>query len=112
MNINYLKGDATTPIIAGGSRFIVHVCNDRGGWGAGFVMALSRRWPEPEAAYRRWHRDGVAPAMYSDFKLGQFDVVEIPRTEGLHVVNVIAQEGYGEDGKPTAISTRTGSMGT
>jgi len=30
----------------------MHVCNGQGHWGAGFVMALSRRFKAPEAAYR------------------------------------------------------------
>ncbi|GHA76937.1 Appr-1-p processing protein [Streptomyces termitum] len=54
--IAYVRGDATAPR-GRGTRIIAHVCNDRGGWGKGFVLALSRRWPEPEAAYRRWHRE-------------------------------------------------------
>jgi len=49
--INYLKGDATAPVGAG-KKIIVHVCNDVGAWGAGFVMALSNKWAAPEAAYR------------------------------------------------------------
>lgn len=47
--ITYLRGDATAPH-GKGVKLIVHVCNDLGGWGKGFVLALSRRWPEPEAA--------------------------------------------------------------
>lgn len=43
MEINYLKGDATNPASAG-NKIIVHVCNDIGGWGKGFVMAISKRW--------------------------------------------------------------------
>jgi hypothetical protein len=32
-------------------KLICHICNDLGGWGKGFVLALSRRWegPEPRA---------------------------------------------------------------
>src|SRR5947207_11902994 len=54
MNINYIVGDATQPV---GERpkIIVHVCNDIGGWGRGFVTAISKRWPEPEKRYRAWH---------------------------------------------------------
>src|SRR5205823_6841477 len=51
--ITYLKGDATCPQ-AKGVKIICHVCNDIGGWGKGFVLALSKRWSEPEAAYRKW----------------------------------------------------------
>jgi hypothetical protein len=36
MSINFIVGDATTPI-GDGLKIIVHVCNDIGGWGRGFV---------------------------------------------------------------------------
>lgn len=49
--ITYLKGDATTPQ-ARGNKIIAHVCNDLGGWGKGFVLAISKRWPEPAAKAR------------------------------------------------------------
>ena len=53
MSINYVKGDATKPI-GPGIKIIVHVCNDIGGWGRGFVLAVSKRWKQPEAEYRKW----------------------------------------------------------
>ena len=53
--ITYIKGDATCPQ-AKGTKLIVHICNDLGGWGKGFVVAISKRWPKPEEAYREWHR--------------------------------------------------------
>src|SRR4029077_13113334 len=55
-SIEYLRGDATCPQ-ARGVKIIAHVCNDLGRWGKGFVLALSRRWAQPERAYRDWHRD-------------------------------------------------------
>lgn len=51
--IRYIRGDATAPE-ADGNKVLVHVCNDMGAWGAGFVLAISKRWPEPERAYREW----------------------------------------------------------
>ena len=46
MPINYVKGDATSP--QGTSpRVLVHVCNDLGAWGKGFVVAVSKKWPAP-----------------------------------------------------------------
>src|SRR5262249_10449283 len=54
MTITYVKGDATCPQ-AKGVKIICHVCNDLGGWGKGFVLAVSKRWKEPEANYRAWH---------------------------------------------------------
>ena len=49
----YLTGDATCPQ-ARGVKVIAHVCNDLGGWGKGFVLAISERWALPEAEYRAW----------------------------------------------------------
>lgn len=54
MPIHYLIGDATQPIVEG-NHIIVHICNDIGGWGKGFVMAISKKWKEPEVAYRAWY---------------------------------------------------------
>jgi O-acetyl-ADP-ribose deacetylase (regulator of RNase III) len=93
--ITYLKGDATAPQ-APGSKIIAHICNDRGGWGKGFVMALSGRWPQPEEAYRSWHRDRAE----NDFGLGAVQFVEAgPR---LWVANMVAQHGMtaGSEGPP------------
>lgn len=50
-DIIYLKGDATKPI-GDGLKIITHVCNNRGGWGKGFVKALSKKWKQPELNYR------------------------------------------------------------
>ena len=42
MEILYIKGDATAPI-GSGVKVITHICNDIGGWGKGFVLALSKK---------------------------------------------------------------------
>lgn len=62
VKIQYVKGDATAPIATSSNNsdnkhamIIVHVCNDIGRWGKGFVMAVSRRWKAPEQAYREWY---------------------------------------------------------
>ncbi|GIF52219.1 O-acetyl-ADP-ribose deacetylase (regulator of RNase III) [Asanoa ferruginea] len=81
--IRYVTGDATRPLGAG-PKIIAHVCNDTGGWGRGFVVALSRRWPEPERAYRAWHRDGAA-------LLGEAQLVAVE--PGLWVANMVGQHG-------------------
>ncbi len=82
MSIHYLSGDATAPA-AVGEKFIVHVCNDIGGWGKGFVLALSRRWPEPEKAYRQWYKS------QEGFALGEIQLVSV--AEQLQVCNLIGQ---------------------
>ena len=91
--IIYIRGDATVPSVKG-VKVIAHVCNDIGGWGKGFVLAISRRWPEPEAAYRAWHRNRAA----NDFGLGAAQFVQVEPY--VWVANLIGQRG-----------TRTGSKG-
>ncbi len=89
--IEYVAGDATAPI-GTGSRIIVHVCNDVGGWGAGFVLAISRRWSLPESEYRRWHADRER----NGFGLGEVQLVQV-ETE-LFVANLIGQHGIRRSG--------------
>lgn len=84
MNINYVIGDATHPS-GEGPKIIVHVCNDIGGWGRGFVVALSKRWPEPEQRYRAWHRgEDKMP-----FALGEVQFVQV--ADDIWVANLIGQ---------------------
>lgn len=92
--IFYKTGDATQPATTG-CNIIAHICNDVGGWGKGFVVAISRRWPEPEKAYRRWHAE-KSPA----FELGAVQLVQVSTT--LLVANMIAQRGLRatSDGPP------------
>ncbi|MEU8031019.1 macro domain-containing protein [Streptomyces sp. NPDC049099] len=93
--ITYVRGDATVPSVRG-AKVIAHVCNDIGGWGKGFVLALSRRWPEPEAAYRAWHRDRAK----NDFALGAVQLVRVEPY--VWVANMIGQRGVrrGSKGVP------------
>ncbi len=83
-SIKYLIGDATSPEVKG-PKIICHICNDIGGWGRGFVVALSKRWKTPEKDYRDWYRSN------SDFKLGNIRVIEVE--EQLFVANMIGQHG-------------------
>lgn len=89
--VNYIQGDATVPL-GDGTKIITHVVNDIGKWGKGFVVALSKRYKEPEEYYldqykrARWKK--------AVFKLGvaQWVCIE-PGNDGLFVVNMIAQSG-------------------
>ena len=84
MSIFYTIGDATQPV-GDGTIFIVHVCNDIGGWGRGFVLALSKRWLEPEQRYRKWHRGEEEAA----FALGEVQFVQV--ADNIWVANLIGQ---------------------
>ncbi len=94
-SIYYLKGDATSPQ-AKGVKIIGHICNNIGKWGKGFVMAVSKRWKEPEQAYRLWHRQRAK----NDFELGSIQIVQVE--EYIYVANMIGQQGIktGSKGVP------------
>lgn len=81
--IRYVVGDATEPQVDG-PKFIAHVVNTLGAWGAGFVMALSRKWDRPEKEYKKW--TGL-----SWFKLGRAQQVCV--AENIWVYNLLAQDG-------------------
>lgn len=113
--IRYVKGDATEPIgvsevqfsprellesgihaIGGlkvpqvlayseGQHFIIHCCNNIGKWGAGFVLALSKKWSEPKHAFKA----------NPNPRLGTYQIVRV--SDNLSVVNL-----YGRDGIRTS----------
>lgn len=85
-SIQYIVGDATYPE-GEGNKIIAHICNDAGGWGRGFVVALSDNWPEPEEAYRQWHRHQDE----NDFALGAIQLIQVE--DDLWIANMIAQHG-------------------
>ncbi len=88
MKIRYIQGDATQPIIEG-NKIIVHICNDVGGWGKGFVMAISKRWSLPEASYWAWYKS------QSNFELGSVRFVKVEND--LWIANVIGQHKIRKD---------------
>jgi O-acetyl-ADP-ribose deacetylase (regulator of RNase III) len=90
--ITILKGDATSPQ-AKGVKVIAHICNDRGGWGKGFVVAISKRWLGPEKAYRAWYRERAQ----NDFGLGAVQFVQVEAF--IWVANMVAQHGMTGGGK-------------
>lgn len=96
--MRYVTGDATLPQGAGG-KLIVHVVNDQGGWGKGFVVALSARYPAAEEAYRRWSRRPAADD--PPFALGQVQFVPVP--PHLWIANLLAQHGYRRPDNPVPL---------
>jgi O-acetyl-ADP-ribose deacetylase (regulator of RNase III) len=59
------------------------------------VLALSRRWSQPEEAYRHWAKNG------RDFELGHLQLVAVEAD--LWVANLIAQSGYRSTANPVAL---------
>lgn len=78
--IQYIKGDATQPQ-GEGMKVICHITNDIGAWGAGFVLAISRRWRKPESIYRREYPR----------ELGQVQFIRVE--DDITVANMCAQRG-------------------
>lgn len=92
--ISFVKGDATEPS-GDGPMIIAHICNDVGGWGRGFVLAVSQRWQDPEVAYRQWYRERSS----NDFDLGATQLVAVE--PDLWVANIIGQHDIrASDGEP------------
>jgi len=82
-HIRYVTGDATCPI-GTGNKIVAHVCNDIGAWGAGFVLAVSRRWPLAREAYLAQKQD-------HGLVLGTVGIVKVE--DAIWVANMIAQHG-------------------
>lgn len=82
--IKYVIGDATRPE-GKGVKIIVHCNNAQGGWGAGFVLALSKRWREPERQYKIAIKEG-------SLELGMTQLVRVEKDT--IVANVVGQNLY------------------
>lgn len=80
--IKYITGDATSPS-SDQNKIIVHICNDIGGWGKGFVLALSKKWSQPEKEYRDWFKS------QDNFSLGKVQFV--PVENDIWIANMIGQ---------------------
>lgn len=114
-DIQYKIGDATAPT-SDGNKIIAPICNNIGGWGKGCVVAISKRWPQPEAAYRTWHQNRET----NDFTLGAVQLVQVK--PDIWVANMIGQHNITrngvvpEDGKPPiryeAVETALGKVAT
>lgn len=96
MTIIYTTGDATRPV-GEGAKIIAHVVNDEGKWGSGFVVALSKRWPQPEREYRAWRKASIGATdnagVLNPFCLGALQMVLVDAQQELWVANMVAQRG-------------------
>ena len=78
--LHYLIGDATEPVIR--PAIIAHVCNDVNAFGAGFVVALSKKFPEAKKVYHEWFKTGSP-------QLGDVQFVQV--SPDILIANMIAQ---------------------
>ena len=93
--INYITGDATYPekVCPNGIKIIVHIVNDIGKWGAGFVLALSRRWSNLKNDYQTHYRA---------YSLGDIYVSKTS-DKNIYVVDLFSQHGIRTAFNPTVI---------
>ena len=92
--IKYVDGNAIEPQ-GDGLKFILHIVNDIGGWGAGFVVAISNKWKRPEKFYRSWYNIGnyTVKSQATRFVLGQ--IQEVIVEEEISIINMIGQRSTG-----------------
>jgi hypothetical protein len=89
--IAFVRGDATRPE-GEGLKVILHVCNDVKAWGAGFVMAISKRWRAPQSFY-----------LESPFS-NRLSIIQPVKVESdIDVINMIAQRGFPSRQRPCAL---------
>lgn len=84
--IEYLKGNAITPIVKDEEVSVIcHCCNTIGKWGKGFVVALGAHYPESRKAYYSYLKD-----VGYDNALGKCCLVSVGKN--LAVANVFGQK--------------------
>lgn len=85
-----IQGDATKPQREYDEEVVVipHVCNNLGGFNAGFVVALNNLSPEPQRVYKQH----LARFRDSHNALGETSIAQVDHKT--FVANMIAQNGY------------------
>ena len=89
--IEYIKSRCNPYLKVRENIIITHICNDIGGWGKGFVLALSKRWKAPEEQYRKWYQEK------DGFSLGAVQFVQVE--DLIWVANIIGQHKIRKDEK-------------
>lgn len=81
--ISYHIGDASIPIH--NSTIIIHIVNNCGKWGKGFVISLSKRFPITKDSYLSWFKSG--------FNMGDVQFLSVDDENRIFVANMLAQNG-------------------
>lgn len=88
-----VKGDATKPR-GQGNRIVAFVVNDKTPrWGAGFALAVRKKWENVQDAFINWTEEHP-----DDFKLGNVHLTTVE--PNLMTAQLICQHGYGDSSKP------------
>lgn len=88
----YVIGDALEPYEFGqvnATKVIAHLCNSYGGWGAGFVVSISKVWWQPEAYYKAWasHMKAAGP-----YPLPKGEIQPVWVEHDTYVVNMVTDD--------------------
>lgn len=92
--LKFVVGDATKPI-GDDNKIIMHICNDVGGWGKGFVVPLGKKWPQTKLRYLELEK-------YAEgYQLGITQIIPVETSpQEIIVANMVAQHGiYGSHNK-------------
>jgi O-acetyl-ADP-ribose deacetylase (regulator of RNase III) len=89
LSIKYIRGDATAPR-GSDSKLLLQIVNDGAiTWGGGgFALAVKRRWPSAQKEFT-----SIVTSNKRSLRLGNVVICEIG--EGLTLVSIVAQHGYG-----------------
>lgn len=91
--ITYKQGNLFENLSNDKKNVILHVCNDAGGWGSGFVLAVDKYCgTKPRSDYRKWYVEThyVKNNFQVPFKLGQIQVCNTD-DKNTFVINMIGQ---------------------
>jgi len=83
--INYIEGDMfadVANVVKSCNVIVPHVCNNQGGWGAGFVIPLGKNYPNAKAQYLHLDAYTLGETQFVENKVGDNNVV---------ICNMIAQ---------------------
>ena len=95
--IKYIEGDLFALVKTDkdpGPTIIAHCCNDKGAFGAGFVVPLAKNFPSSKDKYLQWHTEpgligGPQMNCTGEFGLGETQFVNID--DKIFVANMVAQ---------------------
>ena len=97
MTIRYVKGDLfdALPVYHGISLdrkiLIPHICNDIGGWGSGFVVAVSKYCVGPENDYRNWFKGEPSSHAHISNKTFGLGETQLSHCKSAYIANMVAQ---------------------
>lgn len=90
--IKIIKGGDVLEPIGRGRKIIAHIVNNKKSWGAGFVLELSKKYPQVENAYR-------AEASWYLGKNQHIPILNGQLSPSLWIINMCAQDGVNRKGK-------------